>query len=278
MRNIDLFYNAAMSNDNSLFARDGFKDALATVPKVRMQQTADYLDAIGEIDESDIPTIAPPWHSFYFEYRVKRIPNSNQRIDDFNLNVSGVVKSAKGDFGSTVLIYFITSSFNSANSLNCIALDLDTNGARKLNKDGKIEMRVIPVSGPLQSLPFETPKMFDAVMAPLLLALSFCHCKTQVQMQTEEVPEKLFHKQVAENKVPVERWHILNIEPVKRMLKEYSRANNVTDKMALHLCRGHFMDYRDGKGLFGKYKGIYWQPQHFKGKAKNGVVNKDYSV
>ena len=29
-------------------------------------------------------------------------------------------------------------------------------------------------------------------------------------------------------------------------------------KRALHICRGHFKDYREGRGLFAKTHGIWW--------------------
>jgi hypothetical protein len=48
--------------------------------------------------------------------------------------------------------------------------------------------------------------------------------------------------------------------------------------MALHLCRGHFANYKDGKGLFGKYHGVYWMPPTLKGSSAYGKVNKEYQV
>jgi hypothetical protein len=47
---------------------------------------------------------------------------------------------------------------------------------------------------------------------------------------------------------------------------------------ALHICRGHFKDYRNSAGLFGKYKGLYWWDMHTRGTEKAGVVIKDYRV
>jgi hypothetical protein len=33
----------------------------------------------------------------------------------------------------------------------------------------------------------------------------------------------------------------------------------------MHICRGHFRDYREGKGLFGKYKQLVWTPMTVRG-------------
>ena len=49
-------------------------------------------------------------------------------------------------------------------------------------------------------------------------------------------------------------------------------------KQALHICRGHFKDYRDGRGLFGKHKGLYWWEQNVRGSIEQGVHIKDYRV
>lgn len=46
----------------------------------------------------------------------------------------------------------------------------------------------------------------------------------------------------------------------------------------LHLCRGHFKDYRESSGLFGKLKGLYWFDAHARGSADVGVVEKEYVV
>jgi hypothetical protein len=46
----------------------------------------------------------------------------------------------------------------------------------------------------------------------------------------------------------------------------------------LHKKRGHIKDYRNGKGLFGRYKGVwYWGPT-LAGSEEEGVVVSDYEV
>ena len=36
----------------------------------------------------------------------------------------------------------------------------------------------------------------------------------------------------------------------------------------MHICRGHFRDYREGKGLFGKYHKLVWTPATVRGTKK----------
>jgi len=67
---------------------------------------------------------------------------------------------------------------------------------------------------------------------------------------------------------------------VTHYLKEAESVDkaSVSQVLPLHITRGHFKDYRDGKGLFGKYQGLFWWDQHVRGDPDNGVVLKDYHV
>jgi hypothetical protein len=48
--------------------------------------------------------------------------------------------------------------------------------------------------------------------------------------------------------------------------------------VAFHVRRGHFADYTNGNGLFGKYKGRYWIPPTTVGNPSYGTVLKSYSL
>lgn len=56
-----------------------------------------------------------------------------------------------------------------------------------------------------------------------------------------------------------------------KMVKEASEAR------ALHTVAGHYADYRE-KGLFGRYKGIFWVPAHARGSEQAGSVVKTYEA
>jgi len=45
----------------------------------------------------------------------------------------------------------------------------------------------------------------------------------------------------------------------------------------MHTCRGHFKNYTE-KGLFNKFKGIYWWNNHLKGSELLGKIQKDYKI
>jgi hypothetical protein len=64
---------------------------------------------------------------------------------------------------------------------------------------------------------------------------------------------------------------------MQKTLREAAGADGSL-KHALHICRGHFKDYREGSGLFDKFRGMYWWDMHTRGSSKLGEIRKDYDV
>lgn len=113
-----------------------------------------------------------------------------------------------------------------------------------------------------------------------LVAIQFMHCKN-IQAK-EHDPNELLTRQVKRNMErksvePLKKYYTLNIEPLKKVFKSDGNIEQNGLKKALHICRGHFKTYEE-KGLFGKYKGTFWIPQHIKGNSENGEVIKKYNV
>lgn len=111
-----------------------------------------------------------------------------------------------------------------------------------------------------------------------LLAMSFANCKnvTRTELTGKEVePDRPW---VRKHNPPQIKYHVLNINPMRDVLRTEGRSDEVGIQKALHLCRGHFASYSEERPLFGKYAGQFWIPQHVKGKADKGVVLKDYKI
>ncbi len=45
---------------------------------------------------------------------------------------------------------------------------------------------------------------------------------------------------------------------MRKQLAEAGAEGTGGLKRALHIMRGHFKDYREGRGLFGKVHGMWW--------------------
>jgi len=126
---------------------------------------------------------------------------------------------------------------------------------------------------------FEEPFCFyyAAPLSIVFLALSILNCKN-TQIIKHKIDEKLQKSRIRQNKQPLFSYHTLEIQPIKKisLIKTDSQKTDVVQRF--HMRRGHFRDYKDGKGLFGKYHGLYWVPDHTAGSSKQGFVLKDYKI
>lgn len=118
-------------------------------------------------------------------------------------------------------------------------------------------------------------QMYRQLHVPFL-AISLSHCRN-VELTAVDPPEKLSRKQLKRYGVPKVRYHVLEISPMRKVLREEGQSQKHGLQKSLHICRGHFKDYRE-RGLFGRNKGIYWWDMHVRGSAESGVVVKDYNV
>ncbi len=110
-----------------------------------------------------------------------------------------------------------------------------------------------------------------------LLTLCFLNCKN-IRLETHNPSEKQNKSRVRKGKIPLLRYHVLDIGPMKTILETEGDSKSVGLKKALHICRGHFKDFSHGKGLFGKNKGFYWWDAQVRGNSKQGFIDKDYRI
>lgn len=108
------------------------------------------------------------------------------------------------------------------------------------------------------------------------LGLSFCHCKN-VKVSEGRAPGDATWVG-GKNRVPTLRFHTIDINPMKEVLRHEGRSEETGLKKALHICRGHFATYSPEHPLFGKYVGTFWRPDHVRGSTEQGTVISDYSV
>lgn len=114
-------------------------------------------------------------------------------------------------------------------------------------------------------------------MAPLMLAVSFAHCKNVVLPEVLPAP-KVSRKAEKNYGTPLTRYRVLEIQGMREVLQSEGGVSEAGLKRALHICRGHFATYSPEKPLFGRYAGTFWKPQHVKGSKERGEVVKDYAV
>jgi hypothetical protein len=113
---------------------------------------------------------------------------------------------------------------------------------------------------------------------PFVLATSILHCKN-VSAKRIDVPRSLALACERRGR-PRYSYSVLDINPMRAVLRTEGGMGDGGNSFvkALHLCRGHFKDYRDGNGLFGRFKGVYWWDATARGNVSAGVRIKDYRV
>jgi hypothetical protein len=99
---------------------------------------------------------------------------------------------------------------------------------------------------------------------PTLLAVSFMHCRN-VSVADNPVPPKLARRYEERHGFAPTPYKTLVIEPLKAILRTEGKSGEHGAAHAMHICRGHFKDYREGKGLFGKYHQMVWHPSLVRG-------------
>lgn len=110
-----------------------------------------------------------------------------------------------------------------------------------------------------------------------MLAFCFMNCKN-VTVQPVDPDAKLNRERTRHGLKPFLRYHTINIEPMRKVLKTEGGIETNGLKKALHICRGHFARYSEDKPLFGHTSGLVWRPAHTRGAINQGVVISDYKV
>lgn len=116
-----------------------------------------------------------------------------------------------------------------------------------------------------------------AMLNAAFLAVAFMNCKNVAVSLVE--PDKAINRERKKAGLkPFLRYHTINIEPMKKVLREEGDIERNGLKKALHIARAHFATYTAERPLFGKHVGTFWVPAHVRGSLKQGVVVSDYQV
>lgn len=112
------------------------------------------------------------------------------------------------------------------------------------------------------------------------MVLNLMGCKNVVG-QDLVVDERLKKARLRRNKPPLTVYKTLLVTLPKTgksvPLNTQAMVREASESRALHTVAGHYADYRE-KGLFGRYKGIFWIPAHARGTEDAGQVVKTYQA
>ena len=113
----------------------------------------------------------------------------------------------------------------------------------------------------------------------VLLSLARMNCRN-VTLRPTSSAQKGKRGRKPPSKQPATVWHeiVINSVPKSRSTSNTRTWGSDDSIIRLHRVRGHFEDYTQGKGLFGKVKGVFWMPDHERGSKSAGEVISSYRL
>ena len=108
--------------------------------------------------------------------------------------------------------------------------------------------------------------------------LAMINC-ANVETTAHKTPEAFQKARIRGGKKPLVSYHTIRVDldkTPKQVKAETLPGDGTTPR--LHKKRGHMKDYRKGKGLFGRYKGVWFWGEMVAGSEDKGVVVSDYEV
>lgn len=301
----------------SAHAKDSTWQSLQSAPVIVADNVAQYYFFGSEKDifgPKDIPNVAPPFDSFFIEFRMPSRINNGGEIEKTGplwlgseigvlaetLVVEGSEDAYKelsislGDpwpeIGKWILhgcvfvylqenLMFPMAFYMAIDANGEIILTRNTHDGDDIIGGCLAGQWAVALSDRrhMEFMHVVNEQFHPLILTPILLTISFMHCKN-VSMQREVPPIPLSKKYARKEGRALVSYRTLNIEPMKKVLRTEGNSEKTGLKQALHICRGHFKDFSKGKGLFGKYKGLYWWDSAVRGSVSEGIVDKDYAV
>ncbi|HEY1897038.1 MAG TPA: hypothetical protein VGG62_12225 [Terracidiphilus sp.] len=257
------------------------------IPVILIDNVADYYYGAEQeywsLDR-DFPNCAPPFPRFWSEHRMPRVIHSKEKGDTKITDL--ITKGRIGVLVTGTRIEDVKTDSEPPPGTKWILwcelfLDFGVNGVSAQGPNGSIFM-TIDENGAVLGEPwmqsFDGGAYADIIASymtwlhPTLLAITFLHCRN-VTVVDNPVPPKLArrYRERHAGRAPVAHKTLI-IEPLKAVLRKEGRSGEVGIQKAMHICRGHFKDYREGRGLFGKYHQLVWQPMLVRGGSKGDTA------
>ena len=235
----------------------------------------------------DVPNYMPPFSPMMIEVHPDYAPNEGyaflvQLFDDTHPMPSALRKSKPEFWPSDHSRFVLAEQLLAVESEHGLCLHGPcATFLLPVNENGSLAGQIadtVAFSAFMNGRDFESlRKVGHSGAFPVFMAIAFMHCKNMVLQPHDPDPAVARERKKAGLR-PFVRYHTINIEPMKRVLRTEGNIETEGLKKALHICRGHFATYSEERPLFGKHAGTFWVPAHTRGSLKSGVVVSDYNV
>lgn len=286
--------------------------------KIKIDEVVEYFYKTSEKEiwaDSDFANLAPPFNSFWIEYSPPKKSNSNGKMIDVpkrflstrhgmlfkyaELNPSDQNNFRKwvcnAYYFSDVSFYqneptlFKAIMFISLNENGEMIFSNTKNGASEFDPGMKYPVsfyhrgekdfgrRIYMVASNNEERGSLMRNLCACASLPMLFAIYLMHCKN-VSVGKHIYKDHEVREYIKRHGCSPVKYYELNIEPFKNVMRRNGSDGANGPKKALHLCRGHFKNFENGKGLFGKVHGLFWWPQLLRGNSEYGTIKKDYNI
>jgi hypothetical protein len=250
----------------------------------------------GEAWQNDLKCIAPPHGKFFVEWEQPNIPTATrmgvlfvacapheaERVACSIFNEAGIRSTLEkiAAFRANVLCkwIYITVDFLEFAPVEGYSSRLRGPfhvGATSVAEDGSVLNYWFQIGSGI-----DREESLQVAAASLVgwTALAMLNCQNIVT-DAHHAPEAFQKARKKSGKRPFVSFHTIRVDLDKtprQVAAEALPGDGSTPRR--HKKRGHMKDYRGGKGLFGRYKGVwYWGPT-LAGSEEEGVVVSDYEV
>jgi len=240
----------------------------------------------------DFPNIAPPFEHMWFEWDVRGLSNSEGKIirmgDGYRCGMMVGAISREGLMEQTLeaaakrgfipetkpkwvcfgegFVRIECKAVKVCNLIWCVGED-----GGFIGFGDKGQFIVSPAREEVMTAPDRDMLIARMVMMTHIpfLAMSFMHCKNVELEKGPAIPVALQKARAKKGKHQLFRYKTLIVEPIRKMVEEHVGGDISMTRKALHICRGHFKDYRQ-RGLFGKVRGTFWWGMQTRGAISDG--------
>jgi len=282
---MNTLYRNILKNKNSILTKDMISK-IDNSEIILIDNVAEYFwkSEQDEWDfEKDFPNLAPPFENMWMEYSmpsgVLHFDGENHKRDSSGTRVgvlfSSVDITESGAKWGLLMSLFLGNSERVNNDYFMYGLAIEKDG--RIAKHGE-EVQYMAIILEEINATERVHKIYDELFVnvyPALLAISFLHCKNVEIIPRKSDDKKNEKRNRNSSKI---KYKVLEIEPMKKVLREEGKSESLGLKQSLHICRGHFKDFSKGEGLFGKYKDMYWWNSQVRGSIEKGIVMKDYVI
>lgn len=256
----------------------------------------------------DFPNVAPPYEDFFMQYTIPKgkiyaeegevvvedeehygfrfIARKMEKDEKYIINGKDVADNVRWLLGFQMYAYIDRYDAVKRDDTK-FTLGIDDMGQAVPIWGDPTQPMLIDISNDRKELFLDKEQRMQwvnlvfSLLHPCLLAISFLHTKNTNVVSSETMRRNMTksqkrHEGRKRGGEPYYEYHVLDIRPLREILRKEGIEHSDGIAKAAHLRRGHFRDYTEGRGLFGRVKGLFWFDSTFvKGTGK---VDKEYNV